>query len=712
MGYWRGNIFSLFCRWGYCHVTEQKSIQIVNLHICVCSDEFVKEMKNKWQIFSVLSLVVYACVCADSRPALSTNICPEACHCRRRLRVVSCIDRQLPDIPANIPLSVQVLYLDKNHLTHLPADSFSGLTNLVVLSLTENYITGIEPGSFNGLKRLKRLSLRHNTLTLVDERVFQGLDGLTSLDLSQNHLASIPDIALARNVSKIILDSNAFSSAHFPSGYRKLEKLKTVVISNNNIKHLDHTDLLSLSSNVTKLHMSMCSLQRIANDIFSNFTALRSLKLSYNPEIEMKSIKALVVSLSGSDLTALDLSGMLGCLPADLFRPLSGVPLRTLTLAHSWFEVIRNGTFSSLSHLFHLDLSHGKLRMADNGAFKGLRSVQSLKLDHNDLWIVPSPLPGSLTTLDLSYNAMLTTIPKQTFSGLYNLINLTLSHCSLRFFTALSFDGLGSLLSLDLSHNDIGSCYIGVKVFKAVSQLETLHLDNNKMTAIKHCLFAYLPKLRNLYLSSNDCRNVSVHLFDTSQQLEVLHLEDNMLANLVKSDTGGLLFGKLTALRELHFENNGLTWLPGRMIRSLASLQELYLQENYISNWGDGFFNDATSIRLVNLTRNKVCFINESSLSGLLGKSTQLYLSANPFSCDCDLMWFRDWLDNSTGISIPDIDKCICRYVCVCVCVCVCVFVCVCACVRACVRACVHACVRVYLCVCVCMRACARVCGL
>ena len=651
-------------------------------------------MTNKWHIFSVLSLVVYACECADSRPALSPNRCPEACHCRRQLRVVSCIDRQLPNIPVDIPLSVQELYLDKNHLTHLPADSFSGLTNLVVLSLTENYIAGIDPGTFNGLKRLKLLSMRQNTLTLVDERVFQGLDGLTSLDLSQNHLASIPDIALARNVSKIILDSNAFSSAHFPSGYSKLEKLKSIVISHNKIKGLNHTDLLSLkSSSVAKFYISRCSLQRIANDTFSNFTALRSLKLSYNPDIEMKSIKALVVSLSGSDLMALDLSGMLGCLPADLFRPLSGVPLRTLTLAHSTFEVIPNGTFSSLSQLFQLDLSHGKLRKADNGAFKGLRSVQSLKLDHNDMRIFPSPLPVSLTTLDLSYNAMLTTIPKQTFSGLYNLINLTLSHCSLRVFAALSFDGLGSLLSLDLSHNDIGSSNIGMKVFKAVPRLETLYLDNNKMTAIEYFLFAYLPKLRNLYLSNNDCRNLSVHLFDTSQQLEVLHLEDNMLANLVKSDTGGLLFDKLTALRELHLENNGLTSLPGRMIRSLAALQELYLQENYISNWGDGFFNDATSIRLVNLTRNKVSFINESSLSGLLGKSTQLYLSANPFSCDCDLMWFRDWLDNSTGISIPDIDKCICRYVCVCVFVCVCVR----ACVRICARVCACGRVRAFV---------------
>ena len=108
---------------------------------------------------------------------------------------------------------------------------------------------------------------------------------------------------------------------------------------------------------------------RLANDTFSNFTALRSLKLSYNPDIEEMSVKALVVSLSGNGLSALYLSGMLRSLPAGLFSSLAGVPLRYLILAHSTFEVISNGTFSSLSQLFHLDLSYGKLTVTETGKF-------------------------------------------------------------------------------------------------------------------------------------------------------------------------------------------------------------------------------------------------------------------------------------------------------------------------------------------------------
>ena len=619
-------------------------------------------------IFSVLSLVVYACVCTASQPTRTENSCPHRCHCRNQLRVVSCRDLQLRKIPAGIPLSVQKLYLDNNLLTHLSADSFSRLTDLSVLSLTQNELTIIDPGAFNGLQRLKRMFLRQNQFTVIDEKVFDGLDSLTCLYLSQNKLTVIPDVGRARNISKITLERNAFSSAHFPKGYSKLQRLRSVVISNNNnIKSLNHTDLLSLkTSGITTFYISRCSLQRIANDTFSNFTALRSLKLSYNPDIEEMSVKALVVSLSGSGLSALDLSGMLSSLPADLFSPLSGVPLRDLLLAHSKFEVISNGTFSSLSQLFHLDLSYGKLTVTENGAFSGLRSVQRLKLDHNLLQLFPSPLPESLTTLDLSHNSM-STIPQGTFAELNELTTLSLHHCNLRVFTTSSFVGLVSLLSLDLSNNKIGGNNIGVKVFKPMQQLETLKLDHNKLTTIatEYSLFAYLSNLRKLHLSSNDCRNLSVHLFDTLQKLEVLHLEDNALGNLVKADTGGLLFGKLTSLRELHLEKNGLTSLPGGMIRSLKSLQDLYLQENDISNWGDGFFNDTKSIHSVNLSRNKISSINESSLSGLFGNYTQLYLSSNPFSCGCDLMWFRDWLDtsNSTGISIPDIDKCKCRYV-------------------------------------------------
>ena len=634
-----------------------------NRYLYACRDEFAKKMTNTWPILHALLLTVL--VCAASQHVYAAEQCPHRCHCQHR--TVACRNLKLQNIPDDIPLSVEQLYLDNNFLTHVPANAFSGLINLSVLSLTQNEITQLLPGAFNGLQRLKSLLLKQNQLTIVDESVFAGLDALTHIYLSQNKLTQIPDVGRAGNLSRITLENNAFSSARFPPGYSKLNRLRSVVLSNNAIKTLNRTDLLSLkSSSITKLYLSRCSLHKVANDTFSEFAELRSLKLSYNKEIEETSVRDLIISLSGSGLVALDLSGVLSSLSADIFSPLSRVPLRDLMLAHSTFEVISNGTFSHLGNLYHLDLSHGNLKVAEDSAFAGLRSIHRLKLDHNDFQVFPPSLPNSLAILDISYNSNLLTLDSFTFSGFDRLTELSISHCSLRVFTTSSFIGLGGLRKLDLSYNDIGGNNIGVKAFKPMQQLRTLNLEHNKLTTIatEYGLFSNLIKLQKLHLNNNHCRNLSLQLFAALHQLDVLYLQDNDLDTLVRSDIDGVLFGRLLALRELHLEKNGLTSLPGKMVHSLSSLQRLYLQQNSISTWGDGFFNGTTSIRSVNLTHNKIAYINESSFSGLFGNDPRLYLSANPFSCGCDLIWFRNWLDtvNSSEIVIPDIDRCTCRY--------------------------------------------------
>ena len=619
-------------------------------------------MTNEWPIFHIMVIIASVCVAGQQ----VTGQCPHGCHCKHL--TVSCTDLKLQKIPDDIPLSVEQLYLDNNFLTHVPANAFSALTNLSVLSLTQNEITQLESGAFNGLQRLKSLFLKQNQLTIVDESVFTGLDALTHIYLSQNKLTRIPDVGRAGNLSRITLENNAFSSARFPPGYSKLNRLRSVVLSNNAIRTLNRTDMLSLkSSSVTKLYLSRCSLQKVANDTFSDFAGLRSLKLSYNKDIEETSVRDLVISLSNSSLAALDLSGVLSSLSFDTFSPLSRVPLRDLMLAHSTFEVISNGTFSHLGNLYHLDLSHGNLKVAEDSAFDGLRSLQRLKLDHNDFHFFPRGLPSNLSVLDISYNRNLLTLDSLTFSALNRLTELSISHCSLRVFTTSSFVGLAGLRTLDLSYNDIGGNNIGAKAFKPMQKLQMLNLEHNKLTTIatEYSLFSNLVNLQKLHLNNNDCRNLSLQLFAALHQLEVLYLQDNDLDTLVRSDIDGVLFGRLLALRELHLEKNGLTSLPGKMIRSLASLQSLYLQQNSISTWGDGFFNGTTSIRSVNLTHNKIAYINESSLSGLFGNDPRLYLSANPFSCGCDLIWFRNWLDtvNAREIVIPDLDRCTCRYV-------------------------------------------------
>jgi len=184
---------------------------------------------------------------------------------------------------------------------------------LVVLSLKRNEIKHIVPGAFRGLHHLEQLLYANNNLTVLDEEILHGLDGLTHLNLNMNELITIPDVGLARNLSNINLECNNLSSAYFPKGYNKLRRLRRVTLRTNyNIKTLSYADLRNLKNcGITRFYMSRCSLQRIADNTFTYFNKLMSLKLAYNRDLNVTNVKALICRLSRSKLTSFDLSGML-----------------------------------------------------------------------------------------------------------------------------------------------------------------------------------------------------------------------------------------------------------------------------------------------------------------------------------------------------------------------------------------------------------------
>jgi slit protein 2 len=89
-------------------------------------------------------------------------VCPYPCTCFNG--VVDCKDKDLIEIPRNIPDNTIELRLEKNRILEIPPKIFSHLKKLRRLDISNNLISTIYPDSFAGLKSLNSLILSNNQL--------------------------------------------------------------------------------------------------------------------------------------------------------------------------------------------------------------------------------------------------------------------------------------------------------------------------------------------------------------------------------------------------------------------------------------------------------------------------------------------------------------------------------------------------------------------
>ncbi|XP_072006045.1 platelet glycoprotein Ib alpha chain [Engystomops pustulosus] len=126
--------------------------------------------------------------------------------------------------------------------------------------------------------------------------------------------------------------------------------------------------------------------------------------------------------------------------------------------------------------------------------------IEELNLANNSLTAIPevSKLPG-LTTVQLSNNRI-STIPKETFTGLTRLTRLELQHNQIHSLDEEVFMDLQSLKHLDLSYNNLGQ--LPDRLLSNVKDLEILYLTGNRLTEIPDNFFEDL-ELNYVYLEKN-----------------------------------------------------------------------------------------------------------------------------------------------------------------------------------------------------------------
>ncbi|XP_057660247.1 chaoptin isoform X2 [Diorhabda carinulata] len=513
------------------------------------------------------------------------------------------------------------------------------------------------PSSFEGAgigsvhSNIKILDLSHNNISSISKQFFRPVElSLTHLYLSHNNMlnASRDVFGSLRHLQWLDISHNGMYEMDFDM-FRNTKKLQVLIASHNKIADVAN-DLFRFLNNLRIVDLSHNRLRALPDNLFRE-EGLERLDLSHNmigklPLTSMSVATAMTVrelDLSWNSISSLSHGGIL-----NRFKKLS-----FLDLSYNRLAQIDAGTFKGLSRLSYIDLSHNtQLALEPNGlSFQGLEyTLLHLRLDNVSLSSVPNLPTPNLISLTLSSNS-LPNVPPEMTTNLTKLQRLYLDDndltaipivthqlVELRYFsiagnpiTFLSNTSLlgvaEHLVELDIQNFDLNTIETGV--FCKMYSLQTLKMDN-------------LPNVKNL--------NIPTLLqYNTGLRNLEIHVDSPTDDNLEKQMSGDWPL----KLKNITFTGKGLKKLGLNVLNGVRSpVLHFGVHNTSIKNLPSTMFDNIK--RVTNLT---IDVSNNQDLQHLLNPSkgnipnlyqkpflTDLDITGNKWTCDCDLGWVEVWL--------------------------------------------------------------------
>ncbi|CEF68189.1 Leucine-rich repeat and Leucine-rich repeat, typical subtype-containing protein [Strongyloides ratti] len=288
-----------------------------------------------------------------------------------------------------------------------------------------------------------------------------------------------------------------------------------------------------------------------------------------------------------SDLEYLDLSGCgLTEINFEKARPLKY--LKHLKLSNNNLVNISDKSFRKLKQLKVLDLSNNTLQRLFPHSLQGLNKLTYLNLSHNSINFISSNVfndLGELTTLDLSYN-VITKFNPTLFTNFNLLTTLILQHNLISEITPNSFSLLYSLIALDVSQNLITT--IHQNAFHGLEQLKLLNLSRNQLSSIPHEEWGKVNGLIELDLSYNPIQVITELAFNDLKNLRVLLLNNLKNLKIVKD----YAFLRLSALLRLDLSGcSSLIRITPKAFHDLVMLKQIDLSDNSLSTLHPNLLN-------------------------------------------------------------------------------------------------------------------------
>ncbi|XP_071656650.1 uncharacterized protein [Patagioenas fasciata] len=388
-----------------------------------------------------------------------------------------------------------------------------------------------------GGARLPRLRLRGNGLRELPDGALSACPALGALDLSGNRLRELrcagrllaPRQRAA--LGELRAEHNALRRLAPCGGAPELPALRNLSLRFNRIL-LAGPGAFAFAPGLRELRLDVNGLARLDRAALRGLRELRALRLDNN---------------------------LLSDLFAGSFADLG--QLRSLNLRNNRVSVLFAGAFAGLRRLDTLDLGGNNLRHLAGAALRGLGALRRLYLDRNRLQELSAEafraVRGALEVLDLRANA------------------LRFEHRAPR--RPPPFRELGRLRALKLqAQQPFGLHVVPRRLFQGLRSLSALHLSQNWLLAVAPDAFDDLARLGYLGLadSGGGMGDLPAGVFKNLSALRVLDLENAGLRSL-----GAAVLGNLSALRQLRLARNALRTLDPALPAALPALRYLDLRK-------------------------------------------------------------------------------------------------------------------------------------
>lgn len=526
---------------------------------------------------------------------------------------------------ADVHRNMLEIDMSYNAIEKLTSQTFHNLAMLQIINLSSNKIKSIQRLTFDNLPHLTFIDLTYNQLKNLSESAFETLPNLLSVDLMFNALTtfSLKSFKHVSNTSKpmsINISNNAIN--HFDGELNTYLYIYSLDVSNNLLS--DPQSFRNIGYSLRILYLNGNNLSALGNHAFGDLPYLEILNLARNniSSLRKRSFQGLPnlqeLDLGHNQLDLLQVeqfsnlnklrylklnNNQLRGLPRDAFL---NTRIEYLDLSNNYISIWPVNTFSDIGFTLRcVRFEYNQVEYLDSTMYMNTQFLTELNLSHNHLKVLPDSTfstLSNLTTLDLSFNPLITTNFKELLLNIPQLRFLNLRSTGL-YTVPIMF--LNYLMELDLSQNQIQE----VDSLLDLKYLRKLSISDNKIFNLTTLARNLPPSLRSLDVSRNPIRKITIHDFTPVRRLEELKIEDVKITN---TDA----FIKLHSLKTLRISSQHNF---SEIISKLRGLRELYVTvyEHKLDSKYFGRTLTNTKLNLIDISGHKLRSIAPNAFHGL-----------------------------------------------------------------------------------------------
>lgn len=541
----------------------------------------------------------------------------------------------------------------------IPDYALAGLTNLKNFSIFGADRLTFPPHVFQKLLNLQNLEILRSGFKLVPVNFLCRSARIQSLTFSENEIFSLSEMknlcltnsTLLGQITRLDLSYNKIKviTDDFDGLFTGIEMVNFVgnqieTIANNSCSELYDLTVLDLSRNRIK---------SFPPDFLDYSDNLQQLGLSHNPISRLFPVfkRLTTLRIFEAEYTKLDDSVW-----GELIEM---TELNSLNIAHCRLSSINRAVMNKLTSLTRLNLHSNSIGHLAPNVFSSNRHLEVLILTNNSLiHLGEYSLHGltGLKHLDLSYNN-LSAIHIDAFHDLIHVEKLDMSYNELLEIPN-SIHPLNQVQELYFEGNQIRRIY--KDSFKGMDSVNRIVLAKNLIHVVDANSFALCLNLHILDLSENNITNVHEDAFEGLKQLIGVSLAHNNIRNI------GTALWKQINLSQVHLQNNLIEEIMASNFPD--SIKFLNISHNRIREVRPFTFSNKDTLVEVDLRANRISRLTKDaiSVSHRVRAIPDVYLMDNPFRCDCNLVWLKQFADvrprKRNGLPyIPDLDDLECQ---------------------------------------------------